>query len=233
MTRLTDTCVQALRRCQLFADLDEQPLSSLASYCTATDLPAGRLLFARGDPADGLRVMMQGLIRVWLNDADGNELTLALLGPGEALGEMALIDGGPRSASATALGPGRALYLDARDFARVLEREPAIARHLVELLAARLRASNDAMLDIAFLPLRTRLCRKLLDLAELHARPAPPGAVFRRIFSQTDLAQMLGVSREAVNRQLKAMRHDGDIRFEGRRLAISDLARLEAISELM
>ena len=226
--RNTDRMVQALRANALFAELDPGPLRMLAGCCTARDAPAGLLLFSRGDRADGVYVITAGLVRVWLNDAEGNEMTLALLGPGAALGEMALADAAPRSANATALESCRFLFLDAQDFTRAMEREPAIARHLVALLAARLRGGNAALMDMAFLPLRARLGRKLLELAEAHARPAPPGAVFERVFSQAELAQMLGASREAVNRQLGALRHDGHLRFDGRRMEIPDLARLRA-----
>lgn len=226
--RATDRMVQALRASALFAQLDEGPLRTLAGCCTARDVPAGRLLFSRGDPADGVYVITSGLMRVWLNDVEGNEMTLALLGPGEALGEMALADPAPRSANATALETSRCLFLDAQDFTRAMEREPPIARHLVSLLSARLRGGNAALMDITFVPLRARLCRKLLELAEVHARPVPPGVVFDRVFSQSELAQMLGASREAVNRQLGALRHDGHLRFDGRRMELPDLARLRA-----
>ncbi len=233
MSETSDRHVQALRASALFAQLATQPLKMLAESCTPLQAPGGRLLFSHGDAADGVYIVTEGLVRVWLNDAEGNEMTLALLGPGEALGEMALADAAPRSANATTLEDSRFLFLDGRDFTRAMDREPLIARHMVALLAARLRGSNEALMDIAFLPLRARLCRKLLDLAALHARPSPPGAVFDRVFSQGELAQMLGASREAVNRHLAAMRHDGHLRFDGRHMEIPDLAKLRASIELV
>lgn len=233
MARDETVCLHTIRRCGLFSGLDDHIIASLANCCAGLDAPAGRLLFAQGDAPDGLYVVVQGHVRVWICDSEGNELTLALLGPGEAVGEMALMDGLPRSASADMLEEGRLLYLDARDFARLQEREPAISRHLVKLLAARLRGANGALIETAFLPLRARLCRKLLELARSHARSAPPGVVFDRSFSQEDLARMLGVSREAVNRQVIAMRHDGHIRQVGRRMEIPDLERLKLLSEMV
>ena len=227
------TSVETIRHCGLFSGLDDRIVKSLAERCSGMEVPARRLLFSQGDPPDGLYLIVTGLVRVWLGDVEGNELTLALLGAGEAVGEMALIDGQPRSASADILEPGRLLFLDARDFAQLEEREPAISRHLVKLLAARLRGTNESLLETAFLPLRARLSRKLLDLARSHARASPPGAVFDRAFSQEDMARMLGVSREAVNRQIIAMRHDGHIRQVGRRIEIPDLERLRLLSELV
>ena len=222
-----------LRDCALFSGLDARLIGMLADACTLVEQPEGRLLFARGDRATGLIIVVTGLVRVGLSDIDGNELTLALIGPGESVGEMALIDGGPRSADAATLEASRLLYLDARDFALMQMQEPAITRHLLVLLAARLRGSNEALMDTVFLPLRARLCRKLLDLADVHAAPDPPGAVFRRSFTQGDLARMLGVSREAINRQITALRHDGLIRLSERRLEIADLGRLRAMADMV
>ncbi|WP_363320394.1 Crp/Fnr family transcriptional regulator [Roseinatronobacter sp.] len=227
------TAFQAVKRCALFSGLDDRIVESIAACCVRVHAKAGHMLFSQGDQPDGLYLIAEGHVRVWLGDAEGNELTLALLGGGDAVGEMALIDGQPRSASASIIGPGQLLYLDAPDFSRLQKQEPAISRHLVKLLAERLRGSNEALIEAAFLPLRSRLCRKLLDLAQSHAKATPTGMVFDRAFSQEEMARMLGVSREAVNRQIIAMRHDGHIRKVGRRIEIPDMERLARLSEML
>lgn len=223
---------EALARCDLFAELDEGPLSRLAERARLVHAGDEQLLFSEGDTGDGLWIVVSGIVRVWITDAEGHALTLALQEPGDMLGEMSLIDGAPRSAFATALGETDLLFLDASEFRSVLMDEPSLALHLLSLLAERLRRGNAELRDLAYAPLRARLSRKLLDLALGHAIARGEGAVFNRVFSQAELAQMLGASREAVNRQLRAMIHDGALVMEDGKIAIPSLKRLEVAARL-
>ncbi|MFD1341087.1 Crp/Fnr family transcriptional regulator [Litorisediminicola beolgyonensis] len=222
----------ALARCDLFAELEPGPLARLADRARLIQADDEQLLFSEGDTGDGLWIVVSGIVRVWITDAEGHALTLALQEPGDMLGEMSLIDGAPRSAFATALGASDLLFLDASEFRAVLAEEPSLALHLLSLLAERLRRGNAELRDLAYAPLRARLSRKLLDLALGHAIARGDGAIFTRAFSQAELAQMLGASREAVNRQLRAMIHDGALVMEDGKIAVPSLKRLEVAARL-
>ena len=226
MTKQTDDRTALLRRCYLFDGASDRALARLATEASEETARTGQALFAVGDEADGLRIVTAGLVRVWINDADGKELTLTLLEPGDALGEIALLDGMPRSANATAQEVSRLLVLRRSSFQRVLGEEPALALHLVTLLCERLRRATGDIESLAFLDLRHRLARKLHDLAIAHATIDGNRARFTRKFSQMEIAQMLGVTREAVNKQLAALSGDGTVRIVAGRIEIDDLAAL-------
>ncbi|WP_170125338.1 Crp/Fnr family transcriptional regulator [Jannaschia seohaensis] len=221
-----DEKIAALARAYVLAGLDTRVLSVLARDSRAVPHASGEVLFLAGDAPDGMRIVLSGLVRIWISDAEGRELTLALLEPGDAFGEIALLDGLPRSAGATAIEAGKCLLLPARGFSRALQAEPVLARHLVGVLCETLRRNTEALGAFAFLGLDGRLAQKLHDLAADHAVAEGAGARFVRRFSQGDLARMLGVSREAVNKRLKALVHDGIVRVEDGLLRVPDLSAL-------
>ena len=215
-----------LRRCELFAGLAEDAVAALAAQAVRMTAARGETLFRTGDPADGLRILSAGLLRVWIDSADGREHTLALVEPGDALGEIALLDGMPRTANVTVLDDAEMVFIRRSAFMRRLEADNAMKDHFIALLCGRLRMNTDEINDFAFLPLRLRIRRKLHALALSHAVMRDGAAVFRRGFSQSDLAGMLGVTREAVNKQLAALAAEGVIETRAGRLAILDLDAL-------
>lgn len=215
-----------IKRCFLFNGASPKGLERLAERSMIEHAPKGRLVIATGDEAHTLYVVVEGLIRVWINDAEGRELTVALMEQGDPLGEIALLDGMPRSANASAIEPTTMLTLQRADFLTILDTEPSLARHLVELLCERLRRSTGDFGDMAFLDLRRRLGRKLADLAVSHGRTNGREARFDRRFSQTELGQMLGVTREAVNKQLAALARDGLITVDDGLMTLHDIPRL-------
>jgi CRP-like cAMP-binding protein len=223
-----DEKIATLARADVLAGLEARSLATLARGSRAVGHAAGEVLFLAGDAPDGLRVVLSGLVRIWISDAEGRELTLALLEPGDAFGEIALLDGLPRSAGASAVEAGACLLLPVAGFGRALEADPALARHLVGVLCGMLRRNTEALGAFAFLGLDGRLAQKLHDLAADHAVAEGAGARFVRRFSQGDLARMLGVSREAVNKRLKALAHDGVVRLEDGLLRVPDLDALAA-----
>ncbi len=210
----------------LFAGLAPDVLDMLAAQAVTERWPRGALLFQSGDTADGLRVVEGGLLRVWVSSAEGREITLTLLEPGDALGEIALLDGAPRSASVTAMDAATTLLIRRPAFLAVMETDPAIGRHIIALLCERLRLSTDHVGSIALLPLRRRVAAKLHQLAQSHAVPDGKGARFCRRFSQAELADMLGVTREAVNKQIATLVADGLISLQRGMLHITDLDAL-------
>ncbi|MBA5777126.1 Crp/Fnr family transcriptional regulator [Stappia sp. F7233] len=222
-----ETRASLLRNCFLFADLEPDILIKVASVTTPQSFGKGQLLFERGDEPNGLFVVVDGLIRVWINSEDGRELTLNLIEPGDALGEIALLDGLPRTANATAIEASQTLCVPQSQFSALLDSEPGLARHIIELLCERLRRNTEDLSNFAFLDLRQRLAAKLVDLAFAHATITDNSARFHRRFSQTALAQMLAVSREAVNKALSALSQQDLVAIEGGMISIPDIEKLK------
>ncbi|MEM8729245.1 MAG: Crp/Fnr family transcriptional regulator [Pseudomonadota bacterium] len=220
--------IAAIRRCYVFSDVSEQSLAAMASTSDILYYPAGTPLFMAGDPPDGLRVVLSGLVRIWISDPEARELTLSLMEPGDPFGEIALLDGLPRSANATVVEAGECLLMPADALERAMDIDPSLARHLVGVLCEMLRRNTEALGAFAFLGLGGRLAQKIHDLALDHAVSDGAGVRFKRNFSQTDLARMLGVSREAVNKRLSALSHDGLISLDGGVLSVPDLSALAA-----
>ncbi len=220
--------VETIRSCFLFSDADGPSVEVLARSSYIVRHTAGKSLFMAGDEADGLHVVLSGLVRIWIADAEGHELTLALMEPGDPFGEIALLDGLPRSANATAIEPTECLLTPASALDRALAGNPSLARHLIQLLCELLRRNTEAMSAFAFLDLDGRLAKKLHDLALAHAELEGRSARFTRRFSQTDLGQMLGVTREAVNKRLAVLVLDGLVTQTNGVLVVPDLPALAA-----
>ncbi|MFK8250419.1 Crp/Fnr family transcriptional regulator [Ancylobacter terrae] len=203
---------------------DEAPQTLLAALPAAlkahlfagsrpVSLEAGRSLFEAGDPADGCYRIESGLLKVSVLSAAGNERILAILGPGALVGELALLDGRPRSASVAALRDSTLAFIGRNAFDAVLAREPDLWRLVAAMLATRLRDANESLAASSFLPLQGRIARALLTLGEAFGEPVPPdGAgrlLIRQKLSQSDLAAIAGIARENVSRILNGWIREG------------------------
>ena len=211
--------VALLRLNPLFAGLDGEAIARIAALCTRRQLAAGEVLFVKGDEGDALYGIRRGQIRIATGTEAGKRLTLNVLGPGDLLGEIALLDGHPRTADAIAAEPTELFMVRRQDFLRLLEREPRIAVHLIELLCERVRWISDRMEETALMPLEVRLARRIGALAadfgtDLH-------------ISQEELGILLGVTRESVNRQLQQWRREGIIELGRGRIRLLEPERLE------
>lgn len=191
---------QSLRDVPLLARLPEADLKALASRGRVRSHRAGAVLFREGDPGDALYVVVEGNVRVAVLSAGGVEATVALLGPGEFVGDLALLDGRPRSASAIAHRATKTLVVTRDDFRRWLSERPKASFALLESLSLRVRRTDEALADLSFLGLPQRLAKRLLALSD--------GPERVRI-TQAELASMLGVSRESVNKQLNQFAREG------------------------
>ncbi|MEM6940909.1 MAG: Crp/Fnr family transcriptional regulator [Pseudomonadota bacterium] len=223
---------EAIKRCYVFSDAEDAGLAVLKRAARPVSIAAGATLFAQGDAPDRLYLVITGLVRIWIADPEGRELTLSLMEPGDTFGEIALFDGLPRTASATAIETTDCLAVPSSALNEAMDADPKLARHLVVVLCEILRRNTEALGAFAFLGLRGRLAQKIYDLALSHGELTGSAAVFRRRFSQTDLANMLGVSREAVNKRLAALAHDGLISLEDGQLSVPDLPALAARAQL-
>jgi CRP-like cAMP-binding protein len=229
MGRLDQSERQTLiRRSFLFRDVAQPILERLAALSVTKQLERRETLLSRGDEGDALYVVVEGLVRIWVGSDSGKELTFSMMEPGDVFGEIALLDGLPRTANATAQEDTVLLVIQRSAFLSVLESEPSLARHIIELLCERMRLKTDLLSDFAFADLPVRLARKLDDLVTAHGEIDGNTARLGRRFSQTELAQMLGVSREAINKQLAAWSHKGIVSTEDGGLTVVNLGALRA-----
>lgn len=229
MGRLDHSERQALiRRSFLFQEVAQPILDRLAALSVTKHLDRREALFNRGDEGDALYAVVDGLVRIWVGSDSGKELTFSMMEPGDVFGEIALLDGLPRTANATAQEATLLLVIQRSAFLSVLENEPKLGRHIIELLCERMRLKTDLLSDFAFADLPVRLARKLGDLVTAHGEIDGNAAKLGKRFSQTELAQMLGVSREAINKQLAAWSHKGVVSTEDGGLTILDLTTLRS-----
>lgn len=222
-----------LSQAKPFAGLDDEALSAIADIVVEASFPAGRVIFLRGDPGTAIYIVHDGRVRLSVVTSDGRELSFAHAQPGDVFGEIAVIDRATRSADATALTDVRLLVISARDMEALIDRFPAIAWGFMRSLCARLRDASDHLEHIALLPLEARLARYLLDML-LRVDPLPSGARHRLELgmSQSELALLLGASRQKVNLALSLLEQCGAIqRSAGSFLCsldkLRDVARLD------
>ena len=214
-----DLAVQ-LGRTVLFNGLDQTELRRLAGIVREKTLPAGGVLFEQGDESDGLYVVVSGIVRIYLTAEDGREATVFLSEEGEVIGEMALLDGLPRSAGAAALTDARLVVIPRGPFLEVLDTTPKVARQIILTLCERLRSTNAQIDQAIFHDLRHRLLVLLQQIAVIHGRVEADMAIVELDITQGTIAQMLGASREAVNKQLRALVKEGYLAVDHHKIQI-------------
>ena len=200
-----------LRNHSLFRDLPAAVIEHLGSYMKTRRVVRGTTIFAKGDPGSGLMGVLAGTVKVSVASADGKDIVLNLFHEGEVFGEIALLDGRPRTADATAMSDCELVVIERRDFVPFLSDHPDVMLKFIEILCSRLRRTSEQVQDITFLNLPTRLAKTLLQLtaAEDGSATARKAAV-----TQREISQMIGISRESTNKQLRAWAKRGWIRLE-------------------
>jgi CRP/FNR family transcriptional regulator, cyclic AMP receptor protein len=198
-----------MERSPLFAGMDERSRRELVVQAAPRSFAAGEPICRVGDPGSSMMAVIQGTIRISLPSVKGKEIILADLSAGELFGEIAMLDGKPRSASATALTKCELLVLERRHVIPFLESNPATCLKLMEMLCARIRHSDERMSDIAFFDLPTRLAKVLLHRSEKTHGEA------RLSLSQSELAEMVSSTRENVNRCLRDWHRRGIVKLKG------------------
>ena len=216
-----------LRRAPLFASLDDEAFAALTKEITEVDLSRGATLFHEGDPGDQLYFIVSGKIKLGRTASDGRENLVAVMGPGEIFGEMALFAPSPRSTSATAVSETRLAGLKHENLRKVIQHSPEVSAQLLQALARRLRRTNENLADLVFSDVPGRVAKALLDLADRFGRPATDGILVAHALTQEELAQLVGASRETVNKALAEFVQRGWIRLEARAVVILDLQRLK------
>lgn len=208
-----------------FASLVESDVRTLMMRTRTKRVAAGRTIFLKDEPGDGLYGILAGRVAFTVDSPDGRELTLNVLGSGEFFGEIALLDGKGRSATAVARDACELLFIGRSEFLSFFSERPQSMMNVVELLCERVRLATDYIADAAFLGLSRRLAKQILLLLE--RTPAASHAALN--VSHAELASMLGVSREHVSRQLSFWSDKG-ILDQGRgRLVVLDRAALAQV----
>lgn len=219
-----------IRQCFLFSGAGDDAVAQLAAASGRMRIGAGQTVFWEGDDGGSLFIIESGLVRVWMSEPEqGKELTLAFLEPGDVFGEIAMLDGGARTASVTAVEDASMLEIQRSAFFEAVRVAPAFAEHVMELICERLRATMTDLNAIALKSLKRRLALKLCALAIAHGRIEGPHVAFARRFSQSELAHLLGATREAVNRHLSEWSREGVLQVVNGRLEILDLPALRAV----
>jgi CRP/FNR family transcriptional regulator, cyclic AMP receptor protein len=213
------TDVDTLSRSSVLGGLPRAELEQLAAAMRRRSYRQGEVVFHQGDPGDTLHLVYRGRLKIVLASATGDEAVLAIVGPGDLFGEMALLDGGPRSATVVALEPVETATLTRGDFLALLRRSPAAVNGLLAALARVIRQTDEDVGDLMFLDLQGRLAKKLLELAEAHGRQAN-GIEIQVPLTQEELAAMIGATRPTVNQLLGFYQNRGAITRSGRRIVI-------------
>lgn len=215
-----------LRKVQCFAGLSDGELQVLAGCLIKRTFGRGMILFHKGSPGRSLYIIESGRVRIFLLGEAGQEISVNLYGPGDVVGELALLDGLPRSAGAMVMEKTvvYALYRD--DFWRCLNDCPGLARGIIQELSARLRYTTACIENLAFLDVHGRVAAKLLELADRYGVQSEGIEIGLRL-TQTELASWVGARRESVNKVLGAFRDQGLIGIDGQQITILDRRGLE------
>jgi len=217
---------QIVRRAPLFTALDDAAAASLRASMENVRLSKGAVLFSEGDEGDHLYVIVEGKLKLGTSSGDGRENLLSVLGPGEMFGELSLFDPGPRTSTATAVTDVRLLSLGHDKVVPWITRHPQVALELLERLAQRLRRNYEVVGDLVFSDVPGRVAKALIDLGERFGKETNEGLYVNHDLTQEELAQLVGASRETVNKALADFAGRNWIRLDGRAVLVLDLERL-------
>lgn len=218
--------LEVLRQSALFAPLADDVFAAVTEGLTEVNLSRGSSVFREGDRGDELYFILAGKIKLGRTAVDGRENLLAILGPGDLFGEMALFDPAARNATATAVSETRLVALKHDDLRTAIETRPEVSTQLLRALAQRLRRTDESLADMVFSDVPGRVAKALLDLADRFGRPATDGILVAHELTQEELAQLVGASRETVNKALAEFVQRGWLRLEARAVVILDMQRL-------
>jgi CRP-like cAMP-binding protein len=211
----------------LFSKLSPKHIDRLAGCAVGKSVPRATSICARGDPGSCLFAICQGTVKISSPSVDGHDAVFALMYKGDIFGEIALLDGRPRTADAVAVTDCELFIIERRDFLPLMKEEPEIALTMIEILCARLRRTTEQAENLMFLHLPGRLAKALSRLSEVDTRSGE-----RRVtVTQKDLGNIIGMSRESTNRQLRIWAEQGWVRLERGGIVILSVKALERIAE--
>ena len=216
-----------LRNHFLFRDLPESVIEHLGSYMKIRRVARGAAIFSKGDPGTGLMGVLAGSVKVSVASADGKDIVLNIFHPGDVFGEIALLDGRPRTADANAMSDCELVLIERRDFVPFLRDRPDVTLKFIEILCSRLRHTSEQVQDLTFLNLPTRLAKTLLQLTAATETLGPKAKV---TITQREISQIIGRSRESTNKQLRAWVKRGWIKLERGGVSVLALDKIAALA---
>ena len=214
----TTVSTAVLKAVPLFSSCPDEQLRMLAAVVTRKSITRSTTVMASGDPTDSLYIVLSGRLKVLMSDADGKEVILSILGPGEFFGEMGLIDDSPRSASVTAIEACELLSIAKRDFKKCLAENFEMTMAVMRGLVRRLREADRKIGSLALLDVYGRVARLLLDMAET----VEGEKIVTKRLPKQDIAKMIGASREMVSRVMKDLQMGGYIEVRGSNIVLRD-----------
>jgi CRP-like cAMP-binding protein len=217
-----------LERNRLFRGLSAATIQQIAALAIRRPYEPDALVFSQGDPGDSLYGVVTGKVRISASTREGKEMFLNIMEPGDTFGEIALLDGNPRTATATTTATSELMIIPRAQFLALLQREPTVAIHLLQLLCQRIRWTSAQAEDSALLTVPNRLARRLLSLAKLHGQQSPKGV--QLIISQEEMGRFLGISRQAVNQYLQEWRTQGWVDVGRGKVTVLDESALQTMA---
>jgi CRP-like cAMP-binding protein len=216
-----------LRKHPIFCDLDSAAFDQLCRYAKHATLKRGATIFSKGDPGNSLVAVISGTVKISISSPDGRSAILNLIGPGEIFGEVAVLDGHARTADATANTNCEIFIIDRREFLPFVRSQPALAMKFIELLCARLRWTSDQVEQVILQDLPGRVAGALIRLTERH-KPVQGDRTIA--VTQQELSEMVGMTRESINKQLRAWAARNWVRLEHGAIVVLDVASLQELA---
>ncbi len=224
MTQKDDDLI--IRKAPLFSALDDEAAHELRQSMVSLKLNKGQVLFKEGQDGDRLYVVVHGKIKLGTTSADGRENLLSILGPGEMFGELSLFDPEPRTSTATAVTDAKLVSLAHEAVIGLVTTNPQTSLELLRRLAQRLRKSNEILADLVFADVPGRVAKAIMDLGERFGVQKDDGLHVNHDLTQEELAQLVGASRETVNKALADFAARGWVKLEPRAVLVTDVERI-------
>lgn len=215
-----------LARSAIVQGVEPAAVSALISQLQPVDFPRGHTVFVEGEPGDRLYIVISGKVKIVRSAPDGRENLLTILGPSDMFGELAIFDPGPRTSSVTTVTQVRAVSMDREALRAWIAGRPEIAEQLLRVLARRLRRTNDNLGDLIFTDVPGRVAKQLLQLVRRFGAQEGNALRVTHDLTQEEIAQLIGASRETVNKALADFSQRGWIRVEGKSVLVLDPERL-------
>jgi len=214
--------IASLKKIPIFSSLSESHLEEIANIALKKIYRKNQVIFDQGDPGNSLIVVLTGLVKIALVDSNNHEFIIKTFAPHDFFGEMALLDGGTRSATATAVEDTRALILFRDNFIGLIQKTPSVALGMLTELSNRLRTTTENISNLTFFDTYGKVARCLLDLAKQIGKKEGDGIALELILSRQELANMAGLSRETFARILKEFQVRGCLKVQGKKITIVD-----------
>jgi CRP-like cAMP-binding protein len=217
---------EVLARAGIFQGLQPKAIETLARQLEPVNFPRGRTVFVEGEPGDTLYIIISGKVKIGRRTTDGRESLITLMGPSDMFGELAIFDPGPRTSTVTTLTDVSAVSMSRAALQSWIAEEPEIAEQLLRVLARRLRRTNDNLSDLIFTDVPGRVAKQLLYLAQRFGSREGNALRVNHELTQEEIAQLVGSSRETVNKALADFAQRGWIRVQGKSILIDNAERL-------